>query len=138
MPVDVAFDPINKLASENADNFPGKDPVTGKYYTARELQARYLYVLAYLLCDMDYLQTVCDDGSGNGNKLACRYLAQWAVNVVDFRDRDSIMTRFTFDTNLKRRLEPAERRQLCGLGLRAARVAADRSEGFARPADEGH
>ena len=27
-----------------------------------------------------------------------KYLAQWAVNVVDFRDRDSIMTKFNYDT----------------------------------------
>ena len=100
VPVTVAFDHINKLASEDANNFPGKDPTTGKEYTVRELQARYLYVLAFLLCDMDYMQTVFDDGGGNGLKLACRHLAQWAVNVVDFRDRDSIMTRFAFDTNL--------------------------------------
>ena len=28
-----------------------------------------------------------------------RRLAQWAINVVDFRDRDSIMTPFEFDVN---------------------------------------
>ncbi len=28
-----------------------------------------------------------------------RGLAQWAINIVDFRDRDSIMTPFEFDMN---------------------------------------
>ena len=28
-------------------------------------------------------------------------MAQWAVNVVDFRDADSSMTRFAYDTDPK-------------------------------------
>ncbi|TWU60102.1 hypothetical protein Poly51_03760 [Rubripirellula tenax] len=31
------------------------------------------------------------------NRYAARRLAQWAVNVVDFRDHDAIMTRFRYD-----------------------------------------
>mgnify|MGYP005838064671 CR=1 FL=1 len=99
----VPFDHINRRSGEAVNAFPGTDSVTGQPYTARQLQARYLYVLACLLADMDHLAIVFDDGAGNGRKLACRHLAQWAVNVVDFYDRDSIMTRFPFalDTDFR-------------------------------------
>lgn len=60
---------------------------------ARQLYARYLYCLAMMVCDLDYLDTQF----GGDRNLTCRYLAQWAVNVVDFRDRDSIMTCFEYD-----------------------------------------
>ncbi len=59
---------------------------------ARQLEARYLYVLACLTCDLDYLKAKLD-GADN----TARFLAQWAVNVVDFKDRDSIMTPFDYD-----------------------------------------
>ncbi len=32
-------------------------------------------------------------------KLTCRRIAQWAINVVDFRDPDSIQTAFEYDEN---------------------------------------
>jgi hypothetical protein len=48
---------------------------------ARQLFARHLYVLARTLVPT----------------LAPKEAAQWAVNVVDFRDPDSIITRFQFD-----------------------------------------
>lgn len=107
-PTAVPFDHVNRRSGEAVVQFPGNDPATGQPYTARQLQARYLYVLACLLADMDHLATVFEDGSGNGRKLACRYLAQWAVNVVDFYDRDSIMTRFPFalDTDFRNGWNP--------------------------------
>lgn len=61
---------------------------------ARQLYARYLYCLAMTLWDLDYL----DARLGN-RQTTCRYIAQWAVNVVDSRDRDSIMTCFEYDPN---------------------------------------
>jgi hypothetical protein len=64
--------------------------------TPQELQARYLYVLAMLLADLEYLDTKSLSGQPPGREGTCRYLAQWAVNVVDFQDRDSIMTRFPY------------------------------------------
>jgi hypothetical protein len=65
---------------------------------SRQLYARYLYVLMYLLTDMEY--------SGYGEpgltpqqvfELNARRIAQWAINVVDYRDADSIMTPFEYD-----------------------------------------
>ena len=64
---------------------------------ARVLFARHLYMLAMLLSD-----EVDVDLDGDGNPTDTEYaqiIAQWAVNVVDFRDPDSIMTRFRFDPN---------------------------------------
>jgi len=59
---------------------------------ARQLYARYLYCLALSLWDLEYL-----DSKLGGRAGTCRFIAQWAVNVVDFRDRDSIMTCFEYD-----------------------------------------
>ena len=59
---------------------------------ARQLFARYLYILAILVAD----NNIYPLGSSNWD---ARALAQWAVNVVDFCDRDSIMTRFPYDRN---------------------------------------
>jgi len=62
---------------------------------ARQLYARHLYVLMSLLAD--------DDVSGAAHPAwrdadsRARWIAQWAVNVVDFRDRDSVMTAFEYD-----------------------------------------
>lgn len=64
---------------------------------ARQLYARHLYVLMSLVAD--------DDVSGAAHPAwtdadaRARWIAQWAVNVVDFRDRDSVMTRFEYDPN---------------------------------------
>ncbi len=59
---------------------------------ARQLEARYLYVLACLTSDLAGLNTQL-----GGVDATAKYLAQWAVNVVDFEDRDSIMTPFDYD-----------------------------------------
>lgn len=59
---------------------------------ARELFARHLYVLAIRCSERDW--------AGITDKSAFRRdIAQWAVNVADFRDPDSIMTRFQYDEN---------------------------------------
>jgi hypothetical protein len=57
---------------------------------ARQLLARHLYVL--MLSLIDY-------GSGAPPTNVAKQVAQWAINVVDFRDADSIMTPFEYDTN---------------------------------------
>ncbi len=59
----------------------------------RQIFARYLYILATQLVDRTYLRNQL-----GGDENAARFLAQWAVNAVDFCDRDSIMTRFDYDT----------------------------------------
>ncbi len=62
---------------------------------ARQLYARHLYVLMMLVMDRGYL--VPAQGVANGRQYTARRVAQWAVNVVDFLDPDSICTPFEFD-----------------------------------------
>lgn len=79
---------------------------------SRQLFARHLYCLAQLIVPDDYAfpniprdqwtQIVADRDSSPLNykrflQIRARILAQWAVNVVDFRDADSSMTRFPYD-----------------------------------------
>ena len=59
---------------------------------ARQLYARHLYILMMTLVDVDKL---LPPGATDAQK--ARLVAQWAVNVVDYRDRDSIMTPFPYD-----------------------------------------
>ena len=69
------------------------DNATGP--TARELLARHLYVLMMMVTSDNYQFPNVDPADTDVYR--ARRLAQWAVNVVDYRDPDSIMTRFAFD-----------------------------------------
>jgi len=80
-------------------NFTGYSPnyQFGESVTGRELYARHLYILMMILT-RDYQFPVLDTTTPTNPALyRARKLAQWAVNVVDYRDPDSIMTRFVFD-----------------------------------------
>jgi hypothetical protein len=88
-------------------------------YAARQLYARHLFCLAMLFLPDDQSQpddlshpnarfkptvTFETDTSTRlnadvGRKLMIRRLAQWAINCVDFRDFDTIMTPFEYDEN---------------------------------------
>lgn len=102
----IYFDPSNgKRRSILTTTVP--DPSNGTQ--ARQLYARYLYVLACVTCDVKGLvasasnvsvEHVASDETGIQLENAARMLAQWAINVVDFRDRDSIQTPFAYDLNL--------------------------------------
>ncbi len=72
----------------------------------RQILARNLYILLMALSrDLDATATegtlpsvqTPAPGSFNPTLYKARRLAQWAVNAVDYRDPDSIMTRFVFD-----------------------------------------
>lgn len=67
----------------------------------RQMMARHLYCLAMLLRN-NSSPTVNYDTNGDNMPTppeTARLLAQWAINVVDFRDADSIMTPFEYDLN---------------------------------------
>ncbi len=68
---------------------------------SRQLYARYLYVMMMVLSDTSYSWSWSTDTAATGNfqVLNARRIAQWAINVVDFRDSDSIMTPFEYDVN---------------------------------------
>ncbi len=64
----------------------------------RHMYARHLYCLAMFLRNTNF-PDIDLDSPPNGATPAetARYYAQWAINVVDFRDPDSIMTPFEYD-----------------------------------------
>jgi hypothetical protein len=65
-------------------------------HLARSYLARHLYVLLMLLKDPTFYVDLDGDASNNEEETA-QVLAQWAINAVDFRDADSIMTPFEYD-----------------------------------------
>ena len=88
-------------------NTPSISKLNPKYDSARVRYARDLYLLAMLMTQTSgYFDptwktlypniTATTEGTVQQLQTA-RALAQWAVNVVDFRDRDSIMTCFIYD-----------------------------------------
>jgi hypothetical protein len=108
----VAFNHTNQQTDSSIPGPPPAGPSAG--LVARQLYARHLYVLAMLLMDTLEVPSANPPGypvdsgyypawasgitDARQRRVArARWLAQWAVNVVDFRDRDSIMTRFDFD-----------------------------------------
>lgn len=85
-------------------NFNGRndDPVSSD---PRFNYARHLYCLTLMMMGPNYQlelhpgQTSPAPTPTDKIKNARRRVAQWAVNVVDFRDSDGIMTAFEYDTN---------------------------------------
>ncbi|MFN7361490.1 MAG: hypothetical protein ACK5S3_03310 [Pirellulaceae bacterium] len=82
--------------------------VTGVYGTSigneparlasRQLLARQIYCLAYMLTPLDGVDMPgVPAGDARYKQKRARVLAQWAVNIVDFRDGDVAMTRFPYD-----------------------------------------
>ncbi|GAA5504922.1 hypothetical protein [Novipirellula caenicola] len=64
---------------------------------SRQLLARHLYVLMMVLTNGAADFPDSNDAALTGYK--AHRIAQWAVNVVDYRDPDSIMTAFEYDAN---------------------------------------
>ncbi len=91
-------------------NFANNDPLFGEA-AARQIFARQLYCMMLLMVDLDvqgtsaatrnFVQPLQEVGLSTSRQrfLTARRIAQWAVNVVDFRDPDAIMTPFLFDVN---------------------------------------
>lgn len=64
----------------------------------RQEMAKQLFMLLMLMRDTNYVQPVIGVTDPQlRQELTIRRLAQFAVNAVDFRDRDSIMTCFEYD-----------------------------------------
>ncbi len=64
---------------------PAKYDITDPYYAQRQAYFKDLYVLLHALSEFTPQQSV--------------HVAQWAANIVEFRDADSTMTPFEYDTN---------------------------------------
>lgn len=104
----VSFHPANGLSLSNQDwNGDGTVDAKDQQLCARHLFARHLYVLAMLLSDAgntsNRFSFPTPDETGltaaQRQELTARRIAQWAVNVVDFRDSDGIMTPFEYDVD---------------------------------------
>jgi hypothetical protein len=93
----IYYDPSNGRRTTATPPATQGKPLPANGLQARQLYARYLYVLACLTCDVRGLVDQMQGLPADKKKRAARFLAQWAVNVVDFRDRDSIMTPFHYD-----------------------------------------
>jgi|GEM_PF-1792892 len=100
---ETQFDPANPAAIYPFDiERDGSGNSLGRQVTGRQLLARHLYVMMMWLTHgytfpawgqtFDPPVEVSDPAF-----FKARRIAQWAVNVVDYRDNDSIMTRFVFD-----------------------------------------
>ncbi|MHB8861704.1 MAG: hypothetical protein ACYC6N_04810 [Pirellulaceae bacterium] len=66
-------------------------------FRARHLYAKHLYCLMMAIKPANLQIDFDGDPSNDGARETAYGIAQWAINVVDFRDSDSIMTPFEFD-----------------------------------------
>jgi hypothetical protein len=83
---------------EYAFGYPSAGNSASQAGRSRRLLARQLYCLAQLLVPLDYPFGGAPNSSDpNYIEFRGRELAQWAINVVDFRDSDGAMTRFEYD-----------------------------------------
>ncbi|MFO0924793.1 MAG: hypothetical protein U0905_20185, partial [Pirellulales bacterium] len=99
--------PGGALPSQVTGEYGFSYPTTQLHLSARKRYARQLYILAQLIVPRDYILpgmqgltgpfTATTPAGATFRKRRARILAQWAVNVVDFRDSDAAMTRFEFD-----------------------------------------
>ncbi len=110
-------EPVELASIAQTENWPSGTNVLGKYskgfagspayMASRQLYARHIYCLAQLIVPRDYrfpgmqsLPGSYTDTGSNGQvfrSARARILAQWAVNIVDFRDSDASMTKFPYD-----------------------------------------
>ena len=79
-------------------NHKNNDPTSVHPRMSRQIYARHLYCL--MMAVRNSSVPIIHDGKGpNPTEQTARAIAQWAINVVDFRDPDSIMTPFEYDVN---------------------------------------
>jgi hypothetical protein len=119
---DAADDPAEAFAGENAWPAPALFATCAAQHTngmdvnnnnipneaidrflARALYARHLHCLALAMVPSGFAPAVpTNEGTlspAQQLELVSRRIAQWAINVVDFRDSDSIMTAYEYDIN---------------------------------------
>ncbi len=72
-----------------------------RYAVTRQIYARHLYCLAMMLMEPGYIDPTVDTNvtPQQAVELTALRMAQWAINAVEFRDPDAIMTPFEFDVN---------------------------------------
>ncbi|MBN1591201.1 MAG: hypothetical protein JW888_16935 [Pirellulales bacterium] len=90
----ITPDSVLNILDPDNDGTPGVNYTTNGYANERQLYARQLYVQMILL-----MNAKTGAGLTDAEKDVLRRIAQWAINTVDFRDRDAIMTPFEYDMN---------------------------------------
>ena len=105
--LEVGFDATGGLISSTGDYHKGIQQTLGlgsdgtrQRLGSRQIMARNLYCIAQLIIPRDYVfpgMTAAGLTELQVAKIRGTAIAQWAVNVVDFRDADVAMTRFEFD-----------------------------------------
>jgi hypothetical protein len=103
----IIGNPANGVNVDGSANANGATLTQTDAFLARQLYARHLYCLVLLLGGEKFIAAQATDGNSFPQQssltqtekelLLRRRLAQWAINCVDFRDPDSIMTPFEFD-----------------------------------------
>ncbi len=74
-------------------------PLVPRHAPAQQTFARHLYCLLMLIKEPGVEIDFDQDPTNNTPIETARGLAQWCVNVVDFRDADAVMTPFEYDIN---------------------------------------
>lgn len=105
----IIDDPQEMRATVQNETYPGDAPIPGSYFTGafvpsrielgtRQQLAQQLYCLAYLIVPKEYnFPGPTPANATERLERRARALAQWAVNIVDFRDGDSTCTKFPYD-----------------------------------------
>jgi hypothetical protein len=88
---------VNGLIIDPATNIPVPPGEVSLSQQAKQLHARYLYVLMMLLRESGAVNFNELPTGTNKDRLTARRIAQWAINAVDFMTPDSAMTPFEFD-----------------------------------------
>jgi hypothetical protein len=101
--VQLAFNTVlNRTGQSLVSDYRNDDESRlARYAVTRQIYARHLYCLAMMLLAPDYVDPTVDTNvtPQQAVELTARRMAQWAINAVDFRDADAIMTPFEFDVN---------------------------------------
>ncbi|MGY8771663.1 MAG: hypothetical protein ACKVH8_24870, partial [Pirellulales bacterium] len=85
---------IDEIAEANSEGLDlNNNYIPNDEQNARSQFARHLYILVLLACEDEFADNMLPVEDFR------RSIAQWAINVVDFRDPDSIHTPFEFDLN---------------------------------------
>ena len=88
----INADDIAQIDLNNTGTIDSFEELVLVHNNRRQQMARDLYILAMTI--VDPFDTTTDEG-----KAKVRRLAQWAINVVDYRDPDNCMTPFEYDSN---------------------------------------